>query len=64
MGSLCRILSRKLEQIKAVQVKNECNIIRLPGGILGHDMSAKIALQVSWDTVVWIKDRRAAWITA
>ena len=49
MGSLFGILDKKLEQIKTAQAETGRVIVRLPGGILGHEISAKAALQVSVD---------------
>ncbi len=46
MGSLFGILDKKLELIKAAQAEAGRVIVRLPGGILGHEISAKAALQV------------------
>jgi len=47
MGSLFGILDKKLEQIKTAQAETGRVIVRLPGGLLGHEISLKIALQVS-----------------
>ncbi len=46
MGSLFGILDKKLEQIKTAQAETGRVIVRLPGGVLGHEISAKGALQV------------------
>ena len=45
MGSLFGILDKKVDQIKAVQ--SDRLILRMPGGVLGHEISTRIALQVS-----------------
>jgi leucine-rich repeat kinase 1 len=46
MGSLFGILDKKLEAIKAAQADLPTSTIRMPGGVLGHEISARIALQV------------------
>ena len=46
MGSLFGVLDKRLEQIKAAQAEAGRVILRMPGGILGHEISARIALQV------------------
>lgn len=46
MGSLFSILDRKLEAIKTAQADLPTVNIRMPGGVLGHEISARIALQV------------------
>ena len=48
MGSLFGILDKKVEQFKAVQANRASIILRMPGGVLGHEISTRIALQVSW----------------
>ena len=47
MGSLFGILDKKIEQIKAAQADLASVILRMPGGVLGHELSMRIALQVS-----------------
>ena len=47
MGSLFGILDKKLEAIKAAQADLPTSNIKMPGGVLGHEISARIALQVS-----------------
>lgn len=47
MGSLFGILDKKLEAIKAAQADLPTANIKMPGGVLGHEISARIALQVS-----------------
>ena len=47
MGSLFGILDKRLEAIKQAQADLPSAIIRMPGGVLGHEISARIALQVS-----------------
>lgn len=46
MGSLFGILDKKIEECKAAQADNASVILRMPGGVLGHEMSTHIALQV------------------
>jgi len=46
MGSLFGILDKKIEQIKAAQADLASVILRMPGGVLGHELSMRIALQV------------------
>ena len=46
MGSLFGILDKKLEVIKTAQADLPTSNIRMPGGVLGHQISARIALQV------------------
>lgn len=48
MGSLFGVLDKKVEQFKAVQANRASIILRMPGGVLGHEISTRIALQVSW----------------
>ena len=47
MGSLFGILDKRLEAMKQAQADLPSAIIRMPGGVLGHEISARIALQVS-----------------
>ncbi len=47
MGSLFGILDKKLEAMKQSQADLPSTIIRMPGGVLGHEISARIALQVT-----------------
>lgn len=53
MGSLFGILDKKLEQIKAAQAETGRVSVRLPGGVLGHEISAKGALQVGLAVSGW-----------
>jgi len=46
MGSLFGILDKKVEQFKALQANRASVILRMPGGVLGHEVSTRIALQV------------------
>lgn len=46
MGSLFGILDKKIEQNKAAQADRASVILRMPGGVLGHEMSTHIAMQV------------------
>lgn len=46
MGSLFDILDKKIEQIKAAQADRASIILRMPGGVLGDEISTRIALQV------------------
>ena len=46
MGSLFGILDKKIDQIKAAQADRASVILRMPGGVLGHEVSTRIALQV------------------
>ena len=45
MGSLFGILDKRLETIKNAQADLPTATIKSPGGILGHEISARIALQ-------------------
>ncbi len=47
MGSLFGILDKRLEAMKQAQADLPSAIIRMPGGVLGHEISARIGLQVS-----------------
>ena len=46
MGSLFGVLEKKVEQLKEKQVDSASTILRMPGGVLGHVMTTKIAMQV------------------
>ncbi len=46
MGSLFGVLDKKIEQNKAAQADRASVLLRMPGGVLGHDMSTHVALQV------------------
>ena len=48
MGSLFGILDKKIERIKSAQADFASNILRMPGGVLQHELSMRIALQVIW----------------
>ncbi|XP_019852360.1 PREDICTED: leucine-rich repeat serine/threonine-protein kinase 1-like [Amphimedon queenslandica] len=50
MGSLFGILDKKLEAIKTAQADLPTANIKMPGGVLGHQISARIALQVALAT--------------
>ena len=52
MGSLFGILDKKIEQYKAAQADRASIILRMPGGVLGHEMSTHIALQVTGQNIV------------
>eukprot|EP00731_Ephydatia_muelleri_P005646 Em0002g1822a len=47
MGSLFGVLEKKVEQLKEKQVDSASTILRMPGGVLGHVMTTKIAMQVA-----------------
>lgn len=47
LGSLFGILDKKIERYRAVQADRASVILRMPGGVLGHEISTRIALQVS-----------------
>ena len=47
MGSLFSILDHKLEAIKTAHADLPSANLRMPGGVLGHEISARIALQVN-----------------
>ena len=47
MGSLFSILDHKLEAIKTAHADLPSSNLRMPGGVLGHEISARIALQVN-----------------
>ena len=46
MGSLFSILDHKLEAIKAAHADLPSANLKMPGGVLGHEISTRIALQV------------------
>ena len=46
MGSLFGILDKRVEQFKAAQADSASVILRMPGGVLGHEISVRMALQV------------------
>lgn len=46
MGSLFGILDKKLEAMKQAQADLPSTIVKMSGGILGHEISTRIALQV------------------
>ena len=47
MGSLFGILDRRLEAVRAAQADLPSTSLRMPGGVLGHEVSARVAMQVS-----------------
>lgn len=47
MGSLFALLDKKVEHFKAAQEDVASACLRMPGGVLGHDISTRIALQVT-----------------
>jgi leucine-rich repeat kinase 1 len=47
MGSLFGILDKQVEQFRAAQEDRASALLRMPGGVLGHEISMRIALQVS-----------------
>lgn len=52
-GSLFDVLDKKAEQLRATQAETTFSaILRMPGGVLGYEISTRIALQVSsnWNT--------------
>lgn len=48
MGSLFGILDRRLEAVRAAQADLPSTSLRMPGGVLGHEVSARISIQVSF----------------
>lgn len=48
MGSLFGTLDKTVEQIKQDQADRASVILRMPGGVLGREITMKIALQVRW----------------
>ena len=46
MGSLFGVLEKKVEQLKEKQVDSASAVLRMPGGVLGHVITTKIAAQV------------------
>ena len=54
MGSLFGILDKRLETIKNAQADLPTATIKSPGGILGHEISARISLQVHLLTIRYI----------
>ena len=59
MGSLFGILDKKVEQFKAVQADRASAILRMPGGVLGYEISSRISLQVRW--VGWAPLVQSSW---
>ena len=55
MGSLFTILDKKVEQFKAAQEDVASACLRMPGGVLGHDISTRIALQVPSPTTCHVQ---------
>ena len=47
MGSLFGILDKQVEQFRAAQEDRASALLRMPGGVLGHEISTRTALQVS-----------------
>ena len=45
-GSLFGVLDKRIEAIKTSQADAASTVPRMPGGVLGHMMSLKVALQV------------------
>ena len=54
MGSLFGILDKKVEQFKAAQADRAYAIPRMPGGVLGYEISTRIALQVGHWGCTWV----------
>ena len=52
LGSLFGILDKRIDVIKSSQADAAITVPRMPGGVLGHMMSTKIALQVRGCTAV------------
>ena len=50
MGSLFGVLEKTVEQLKQDQADRVSVILRMPGGVLGSEITIKIALQVR-DTI-------------
>ena len=46
MGSLFGVLEKRLEQVKREQADSASVVLRMPGGVLGHITTTKIAAQV------------------
>ena len=46
MGSLFGILDKKVDQFKAAQEDRASACLRMSGGVLGHEISTRMALQV------------------
>ena len=46
MGSLFGVLEKTVEQLKQDQADRASVILRMPGGVLGREITMKIALQV------------------
>ena len=46
MGSLFGILDRRLEAVRAAQADLPSTSLRMPGGVLGREVSARVAVQV------------------
>ena len=47
MGSLFGILDKRVEQFRAAQEDRASACLRMLGGVLGHEISTRIALQVA-----------------
>ena len=46
MGNVSRIIEKRVEEWGAKQVDSASTVLRMPGGVLGHVMTTKIAMQV------------------
>ena len=46
MGNMSRIIEKRVEEWGAKQVDSASTVLRMPGGVLGHVMTTKIAMQV------------------
>ena len=49
MGSLAKVIEREVEEWKAKQAALATTALRMPGGVFGHVMTTKVALQVMGD---------------
>ena len=59
MGSLFNILDHRLETVKTAHADLPCASLKMPGGVLGHEISFRIAVQVmSCDQYVVSCDQR------
>ena len=46
MGNLSRIIEKRVEEWRVKQVDSASTVLGMPGGVLGHVMTTKIAMRV------------------
>ena len=54
MGSLFGILDKKITALKEAQEDRVGSSLHMPGGVLGYVVSYRIALQVTWQLVLFL----------